>query len=310
MSEVGAEASGSADSTVVHLPVSVVIATLGEPTLDATIATVNSGDHRPAEILICVPEDAWGDRPDWGDANVHVMRLPFRGQVRQRAAGFVAATQPYVLQLDADLILREGALRSLIAEIEDLGPSAAVAPVYVTADGRASAELPAGVRGFGLSLANSILHGAPWGVKRMGAVGRSGQSFGVDPDRMTESRLAVQWLSGGCVVHRRENLVTQDFFPFPGKAYAEDLVHSRLLQERGISLWVTREAQCVIEKAEESHALPELVRKYRADFYACRANGIGVAWRGMRLLVCLARDLIGFASRLLCGRSRAWSARS
>lgn len=306
MSDVSSSGASSDGSPPTGLPVSVVIATLGEPTLHSTVASINSGEHRPAEILICVPEDAWGDRPGWEAPNVRVVSLPFRGQVRQRAAGFMAATQPYVLQLDADLILPEGTLAALVAELDDLGPRAAVAPVYVTADGRANSEFPAGARGFVLSLANSILHGAPWGLKRMGAVSRSGQSFGVDPNRMTEARLAVQWLPGGCVLHRRENLVTHDFFPFPGKAYAEDLVHSRLLQDRDISLWVTRQAQCIVEKAEESHALPALARKYRADFYACRTNGISMRWRAMRLIVCLARDLIGFASRLLRARSRAW----
>ncbi len=289
---------------VAVLPISVVIPTLGGPTLDATLDQLNSGEERPAEILVCVPLDEWGSRPVWRDSNIRVLTLPFRGQVRQRAAGFIAASQPYVMQLDDDLLLQDGGLRSLLETLEELGPSAAVAPAFVRPDGRGHARYPKGVRGFLLSLATTLLHGAPWGVRRMGAVGRSGQSFGVDPDNMSGPVLEVEWLQGGCILHRKENVVTQDFFPFAGKAYSEDLLHSQLLREHGIRLWTTREARCVLETAPENYAFAERRHKLQVERYVCRQRGVGVTWRGMRLTVSLVRDAMAVARRAAVRLSR------
>ncbi len=67
-----------------------------------------------------------------------------------------------------------------------------------------------------------------------GQIGRSGINMGVPEEPNDWNDLG--WLPGGCVLHRRENLILFDFYPFRGKAYAEDLFHSLLLKKKGVRL--------------------------------------------------------------------------
>lgn len=258
------------------LPVSVVIATLGGPTLMRTIACLNGNGPRPAEIIVCVPDEEWGNRSDDIAPNIAIHRLPFRGQVRQRAAGFLAATSPYVLQLDDDLLFSGAALESLLQVLLDLDPSSVVAPVLVRAGSDIGfTRVAAGLKGIPFSLGATLLRGAAWGDRRMGTISRVGHNYGVDPTRMTHNLLAAEWLPGGCILHRRENLVLEDFYPFGGKAYAEDLLHSHLLSEKGIGLWVFNGAQCQLDVDELPRQFSHVLRESRARRYVARARGIG-----------------------------------
>ena len=44
------------------------------------------------------------------------------------------------------------------------------------------------------------------------------------------------WIPGGCVMHHRKNLILENYFPFVGKAYSEDLFHSIELKKKNIEL--------------------------------------------------------------------------
>lgn len=245
-----------------------------------TIDCLNESGPRPAEIIVCVPDEEWGNRSDYIAPNVAVHRLPFRGQVRQRAAGFLAATSPYVLQLDDDLLLTGGALESLLQVLLDFGPLNVVAPALVrSGSGIGFTRVTAGTMGLLSSLAATLLRGAAWGDRRMGTISRVGHNYGVDPARMTRNLLAVEWLPGGCILHHREDLVFEDFYPFTGKAYAEDLLHSYRLSEKGIGLWVFKGAQCLIEVDALPRQFSHVLRESRARRYVARARGIGLSRR-------------------------------
>lgn len=264
------------------LPVSVVIATLGGPTLMRTIESLNAAEIRPLEIIVCVPDEQWGGRPDRMGPNVTILRLPYRGQVRQRAAGFKKASGPYVLQLDDDLLLSGRDLKCLLSELIALGPKNAVAPVLVRADTRGPyTRIHDGWRGFMSSLIAIGLRGARWGVRRMGTVSRLGHNYGVDRNRITGRRLRVDWLPGGCVLHHKAELVTEDFYPFPGKAYAEDLLHSIHLTRRGIDLWAVRNAACIIEVENGPRTFVEFWREARARRFVALVRGLGPATRAL-----------------------------
>ena len=42
----------------------------------------------------------------------------------------------------------------------------------------------------------------------------------------------VEWLPGGCILFRKEDLIEKNFYPYKGKAYCEDILHSILLREK------------------------------------------------------------------------------
>lgn len=281
-----------------ELPVSVVIATLGGPTLMRTIDCLNESGPRPAEIIVCVPDEEWGNRSDCIAPNVAVHRLPFRGQVRQRAAGFLAATSPYVLQLDDDLLLTGRALESLLQALLGLAPLSVVAPVFVrSGSGVGFARVRKGTMGLLASITATLLRGAAWSDRRMGTISRVGHNYGVNPNEMTEKLMVVEWLPGGCILHRRENLIFEDFYPYAGKAYAEDLLHSFLLSEKGIRFWVVKGAQCQIEVDALPRQLSDALRESRARRYVARVRGIG----SLNRLILTGGDVASFLG------SRIWA---
>ncbi len=256
------------------LPVSVVIPTLGGPSLLRTIQHLNASVSQPAEILVCVPEDAILDAGLLAVANVRILALSFRGQVRQRLAGFRAASQPLVLQLDDDVLLTGSALHRLVDELTELGDGHCLGPVILErGSSRSFWSMDPGVSGCVASFVAVIFRGAKWGRARMGTISRLGHNYGVDSSLMDSDSMRVDWLPGGCVLHHRESLLLQDYFPFPGKAYAEDLMHSWLLAQRGIELRVSRRAFCEIEREHDRRSLADLRDQLRAVRFAATLRG-------------------------------------
>lgn len=293
-----------AEPSVRHfLPVTVVIPSLGGATLGQTIQGLNAGIYRPAEIIACVPEDAQMPTYFDGVQNLSVLRLPFRGQVKQRAAGFAAARQSFVLQLDDDLEFSSDGLRRLIDSLRALGPGNAVGPVLVVS----GSEEPWAPRASGyLSLLQDavvgLLHGPPFGRRRMGRIGRTGWNFAVDHRFVEEPLFSVDWLPGGCVLHFRDSVILEDYFPFSGKAYGEDLLMSQILRRRGIKLWVVPSSRCGVEPVPSSGAPPvrfqRLLQRLKVRDYINRHEGIGLGWR----LVAVAYDLVASVAAIILRR--------
>ena len=284
--------SVKSEHTAARLPVAVVVASLGGPTLHETIETLNTGGLGPARIFACIPADV--HPPSFLEKfdNVRVVRVEGRGQVLQRAEGFRIAHSeawPYILQLDDDLTLLSAELDHLLRELQELGSMAALAPVLVSrADGTPHIRLRSGLRGVLDSAVAVVLHGAPWGVQRMGRIAPSGKNYGVDPTRMKVDRMQVDWLPGGCVLHSAANLVVSNYFPFEGKAFGEDVIHSHLLRRHGVALWVTRGASCHLDHQPAAGTLRTRLERLRAIHHVARFGG---ATRTRRLMLMI--DEIG-----------------
>lgn len=227
--------------------VSVVIPTLGGETLRGTIEQLNRGALVPAEILVCIPEEDAFRVKGLSFANVRVVKTHCRGQVAQRAIGFQQVQHPMVLQLDDDILLKEEALQELVCALCELGHGNALSPVYNHAmTGRCIHKMSEGFVGFFKSLYAYVVCGAPWGIKRMGVVTAIGVNYGVDSSYCDAKPFETQWLPGGCVLCFREELIKENFFPYIGKAYCEDIIHSFLRTENGMRLWVIPKAYCLI----------------------------------------------------------------
>jgi len=224
-------------------PLSVVIATLGGETLADTISYLNSGEKIPAEILVCIPEEDSSCAESLSMKNVKIIKTSCRGQVAQRAYGLQRACQPLVLQLDDDIVLRPDDLRLLVQALGQLGHGHALAPLFKhLSTGQYVTEYTRGISGKLQSLFASLICGAPWGIKRMGVISPAGMGYGVDRRYCEPGLFETQWLPGGCVICHREDLVTEDYYPFAGKAFGEDLVHSVLWKKQGTRLWMHLDA--------------------------------------------------------------------
>ena len=258
--------------------ITVVIATLGGPTLGPAIDTLNSGTVVPSEILICIPQ-AESDRVRHISApNVKVVVTEVRGQVAQRAEGFRQAIGTLVMQMDDDMHLAPDCLERLIETLQKHGPRCAVAPAfYVMGTNRSVYHVPA--EPAWMARAYYWLMNGAAGYQG-GDVDRASGAMGVDPQREPGGQRVkkVSWLPGGCVLQAREDLVTDAFFPFPGKAYCEDIIHSHHRSVRGTAMYVDTAARCDIEVV---YAASKDIRSYfrelrgdaRARCYYARLTG-------------------------------------
>jgi glycosyltransferase involved in cell wall biosynthesis len=256
------------DSLSDYKPVSVVIATLGGPTLPRTITSLNSGSLVPAEILICIPQQEAGRVADLAFPNVRVLITDFRGQVAQRAHGFKHAAHDFVMQLDDDMLLDHDCLALLVRALLQHGARAAVAPALIDLASGGPAYTKPGRNRVLQNLYYWLMNGADG--YQQGKIDKAGSPVGIVPDGRNEV-VVVEWLAGGCVLHRKENLVLDNFFPFKGKAFCEDVIHSHLLQTRGVTLLVEPRAICRLELVYSSgFRTREYLRNLSSDFRARR----------------------------------------
>jgi glycosyltransferase involved in cell wall biosynthesis len=226
--------------------VSVVIATLGGDSIDKTINALNKGSIKPSEILICIPQECAHLLKQFKSIpNVKIIKTPCKGQVAQRAFGFQLATQDLVLQLDDDIQLHPDCLKNLI-DCQRISGNAAVAPKMFDAISKKYHDFLV-PKQRGCSWFQDLLF---WVVSgrigyRPGQIGRAGIGMGVPEYPNDWANLA--WLPGGCILHRRSNLVLFDYYPFKGKAFAEDLFHSALLRKKGVNLIRCGLAICYVD---------------------------------------------------------------
>ncbi len=248
--------------------VSVVIATLGGSTLPDTIEGLNRGTVVPAEILVCIPElEASTIAPLIFD-NVRIVVTDVRGQVAQRAVGFHQAQYGFVMQLDDDMSVESRCIEHLL-DVLMQSPDCAVAPALINiATNESVYKKPDSGE-----LVGHIYYWLMNGSRgyREGEIERSGSPVGVDTARQGKAQYLVEWLAGGCVLHRKENLVLENFYPFHGKAFCEDIFHSFLLQQRKIRLIVVSQARCGLDLVLPTDSdLVDFWREIRGDFRARR----------------------------------------
>jgi glycosyltransferase involved in cell wall biosynthesis len=205
---------------------SIVIPTIGSGDLERCLEHIFSGSLQPFEVFICIPVDVSFSTPKLFSEQVTVVRCPERGQVSQRAEGLRRATGDLVLQMDDDIYIPRTALELAASHLLELGEGSVVGPRFKdTNTGKISESdhrLIAGIRGAYLTYFGRL----PRGQARFGAFSSLTCSLGI----------STRYSSG-----YRSELVLKNFYPFTGKAYCEDLLHSRERLKKGIKHFVVSE---------------------------------------------------------------------
>ena len=93
-------------------------------------------------------------------------------------------------------------------------------------------------------ICNFLIHGAATFTE--GSITNIGINIPISASH-DQKLIESEWLPGGLVIHNKKNLVTDSYFPFQGKAYSEDLIHSYILKKNGVKLYVTTDASAYIE---------------------------------------------------------------
>ena len=83
-----------------------------------------------------------------------------------------------------------------------------------------------------------------------GKISRAGICMGII--NVDENIFELDWLPGGCIMHHKKNLILHNFYPFPGKAYAEDLIHSIILRNNNLNLIRIKNAVCYYDTEQLS----------------------------------------------------------
>jgi hypothetical protein len=221
--------------------VSVVIPTLGGISLVKTIDSLNKGDLVPFEILICIPSEFAYKVKNLIKNNIKLIVCDEKGQVIQRIFGFRAAKCEYVLQLDDDIFLEKSCLSNLLFELLQQ-KNVSVGPFFYSLSNNFVSYITSDDKKKPNFLFSAIANG--FDKIKNGSISKSGINFGIYEDIGTS---IVDWLPGGCVLHRRSNLIFENYYKFKGKAYLEDLYHSKILFNNGVSLFVVKDAKCKLD---------------------------------------------------------------
>jgi len=279
-------------------PVSVVIPTLGGESLRGTIAQLNRGTIVPAEIIVCIPEEDAFRVENLSFQNVRVVKTDCRGQVAQRTTGFRLAANPFVLQLDDDILVRETCLERLVESIM-LDKHIAVGPkLFDSVTGKYHSFLvPANTK---QTLFEKLMYYVINGPKgfQPGQIGISGVNMGVPETDDNLSNLG--WLCGGCVLHRKENLILCNYYPFKGKAYGEDLFHSKILADNGVKMMICGAAVCEVDFSSSCYnGFSNFIKGYLS--YARVMTKFATVYGGQlpRLYIYLVLNCVGLAFRKL-----------
>lgn len=128
-----------------------------------------------------------------------------------------------------------------------------------------------------------------------GKIDRSGTPIGVDADIADMDGIDVEWLAGGCVMHRKENLVLDNYFPFKGKAFGEDVIHSIILRSKGIKLFIEAKAICSLEIIPSTvSSLPDFFKNIRADYKVRRHYLALISRKSIRIYIYYFLCVVGY----------------
>ena len=223
------------------LPISIVIPTLGEKELIKCLKKISSGTKYPKEVLLVIPKEnvklVINYSKFYKKINTKVIISNKKNQVYQRILGFKKAKNKFVFQLDGDVYLEKSCLEKLFNFIKNK-EKVAVAPRYTNKENLSNIyKFPkSSLLRFYHWLINSNYGYTP------GKISLSG--FNYSDENNTKGFSQNDWLSGGAVMHKRNNLILKNYYPYKfKKKFCEDILHSLILRKKNINLIKLYEAK-------------------------------------------------------------------
>jgi len=271
--------------------ISVVIPTLGG-NLDIVINSLNSGTVIPSEIIICLPDRSYSIDDLSRYSNILIVYSGRKGQVIQRIYGFTKSKNEYVMQMDDDVYVDKYCLEFLEKHMLEVD-NASMSPVLYDSKSKNPITCKKKMSKL-MSLYYYLINGGS-GYKP-GAITLAGTNFGFHPSYVNgDNKLfEVEWQPGGCVLHKKESLILNDYFPYKGKAYSEDLIHSHLLRLSKKSLYVAIDAKCMTNIPPKISLFRELYNDYKARLYFVKIAKLSIARMHVHYLFCIVKIIAGY----------------
>ena len=88
----------------------------------------------------------------------------------------------------------------------------------------------------------------------MGKTNYKNLNIGIDPNFVEDEIIEVQWIPGGCKMMYTDELVSDDYFKFQGKAYYEDIIHSKILRQKKIKMLISKDSICKTDTVKFSYS--------------------------------------------------------
>ena len=208
----------------------IVIPSVGESTLENTINSILENTVLPKLILIILPKGYKYELKIKSDI-IKIYNSNKKGQVNQRIFGFKKSITKYVMQLDSDIIVNKYTIEKLIHFISKNNDEIAVAPILRPLIKKKISKNSFLTKSKNL-LINGKLHLNP------GKITDIGYNSWFEEKEITNDNYNVEWLPGGCILHKRKNLIIDNYYPFINKAYCEDVIHSLQLKKKDIKLFL------------------------------------------------------------------------
>jgi hypothetical protein len=227
------------------LNLTIVITTVGEKSLLAVIKNINLTTSRPKKILVVIYKKnikKINKRILSTYDNVEIVQTNLPGQVNQRVEGFKLVRTDYAMQIDADCFIEYLSIKKMMNFLKTRR-NVSVGPCFLDIKNNLPIHKLNNNHKFFKTLKNLIL-GFPNDNSIMGKVSKTGTNFGVDYFYLKKKAIQVDWIPGGCLMHHKKNLYLKNYYPFQGKAYYEDLIHSKILIQKNIKLFIIKDAIC------------------------------------------------------------------
>ena len=227
------------------LEISIVINTIGENILNNVLESIVNSSVSVNEIIISIPENKYLNisQEFINENNIKVIKTKFNNQINQRIAGFKIASSQYIMQLDSDVILDKFCIENLHTSLLNITENASIGALIMNVSEDEKTIKYGFLNIFVKSMRNIILNNKI--VIDNWSITKAGTGFGFEKNKISESLTFVDWLSGGCIMHKKHNLILNNYLPYDGKSYCEDLIHSFLLNKKGVKLYLNNRAKCL-----------------------------------------------------------------
>jgi len=259
------------------MKITIVIASLGNDILDRTLFNLLKIEGLQLEIIVILPPNK-SLLQKFKSQYLSSQQLSFYcsktiGQVSQRSFGLNKANGDIVIQMDDDFIeVSKRSLQNVLQILVKIGKGNVVAPVFFDPETNLGyVRRLSGLLYFFNSLLYRIL-GAKFGANREGQLTCSALAFAIDSEYYSNETQEVQWLPGGFVACWKEDLILYDYFPFKGKAYSEDLIHSIMWTRASKRLFILPRIKVGVLNRRIKSSIKDLYGEFRVKNYIVRIN--------------------------------------
>ncbi len=240
---------------------SVVIPSLGEKKINKTLNSIFNSSIKPDEIILVLPSNKKSEINN--KYNVKVFYSKVANQVAQRIIGFENCKYDYVIQLDDDIYLDNNCIKILLDFIKSQNKKTAAGPSLLNERNKQSVWMTDKIfkYKFFVNLLFYIINGKSGYVP--GKISKAGLNMGFKDFKTASTPYEVDWLSGGCMIHKKNNLLLKNYYPYSGKSFAEDIIHCKKLKEKNTHLYHLPTAKCLHYETNKKTIYYKLIDIYK-----------------------------------------------